>query len=289
MSSKESAQEALTKYEKEKIITSICSLFDQNQISKLLEHIRASSISEDPNSQQDVTRKASGDPTDDCKTLNEEEEEEDDAILDANVEYMKKYGFRMSWQSIERSMLKEMIDSDKNDFVILDVRTKEFDHDGGHIVGSINIPADQFQNKIHKTVVKYCTYKTVVIHCMYSQMRGPHACDMYYNALQELCKNYRNKAKEPEFQYSLRKLKKIYEQMDDVKYEQLYNQNIYLLREGFNGWINECVKNTNDLQKYVDDYDGSKWELEDDQLVHKLDWNTSDMHIHIETDNSSSD
>ena len=114
--------------------------------------------------------------------------EDDDGTLAANVEYMNKYGFRVSWQNIDRNKVKKMIDSNKNDFVIIDVRTKQFDFGGGNIKNSINIASNIFESKIHKTIMKYINYKSVIFHCMYSQMRGPTICNIYYNCLQNYVK-----------------------------------------------------------------------------------------------------
>mmetsp|Transcript_24429 Transcript_24429/g.21349 ORF Transcript_24429/g.21349 Transcript_24429/m.21349 type:complete len:135 (+) Transcript_24429:2-406(+) len=132
--------------------------------------------------------------------------------------------------------------------------------------------------------MKYIEHKSVIIHCMYSQMRGPTICNIYYNALQEICKNYKNGVEQPSF--SLAKLNKIYGKVDDKKYENLYNQNIYLLEEGFSGWLNSCVKSDSEMKKYVENFDQNAWELDDDKLVHRLDWNATDQ---ITQNDASSD
>ena len=269
------------KYDKATIVDAIGTVLSQNDIVKLMQHIEQSVDKEEEEQKNEWSQKESNnDDTDD-------EDEEEDAVLSANIEYMKKYGFRPSWQTLEQSELKKMIDSNNDDFVILDVRTPQFDYKGGKIVGAINIPSNIFDAKIHKSVIRYINYKNVIIHCMYSQMRGPTCCNYYYNALQEICSNYKNNTKQPKFQYSLQKLIKIYDEIDDNKYEKLYNQNIYLLEGGFNQWINQCIKNKKDMKKYVQDYDETLWEIEFEKLVHKLDWNTKDAITQNDASSSS--
>eukprot|EP01084_Bolivina_argentea_P317034 549616_1 len=276
MSTQNESTNPLMKYDKNIIINSIYSVFNETQIAALTNHINKSiNKTDNEYSKQDEIIENKEEEEEDKN--DEETDEDSDAILEANVAYMKKWGFRPSWQSIERSEVKKMIDLNTNDFVIIDVRTPQFDYYGGHIIESVNIPSNVFENKLPKTVMKYCGYKSVIIHCMYSQMRGPHCCNFYYNALQEICKNYKSKVETPIFQNSLHRLNKIYHKIDDIKYEQLYNQNIYLLNEGFSGWINECIKNSIQMTKYVSDYNKDSWQLDDDMLVHKLDWNTTDV------------
>ena len=100
----------------------------------------------------------------------------------------------------------------------------------------------------------------------------------------ELCKNYKNGVEQPTFQ--LEKLNKIYGTMNDSIYDKLYNQNIYLLEEGFSGWLNSCIHSAAEMGKYVENFDQNAWELDDDKLVHRLDWNATDQ---ITQNDASSD
>lgn len=282
--SNEELKAQIMNYDKETIVNSISAVLDKDKIEELIKHMDDQmNVSIFMIHQQENEILSSDEKKQETETETENENE-DDPELAANVEYMKKYGFRPSWQNIDRKQVKKMIDGNKRNYVIIDVRTKQFDYNGGNIKGSINIASNIFEMKIHKTVMKYIDYDNFIIHCMYSQMRGPTIANIYYNALQELCKNYKNGEENPTFQ--LTKLNKIYGKIDDKLYEKLYNQNIFLLEEGFSGWLNSCIHSSFDMAKYVENFDQNTWELDDDKLVHRLDWNANDQ---ITQNDASSD
>jgi len=52
--------------------------------------------------------------------------------------------------------------------VIIDVRSDDFV--GGNIPGAVNIPSSQYEEGI-KLYAE--SYSTVIVHCLYSQVRGP--------------------------------------------------------------------------------------------------------------------
>lgn len=52
-------------------------------------------------------------------------------------------------------------------FVVLDVR--EEDLIGGHIPGSVNVPAVTFQNEIMRLADQYRDMDKIILHCFHSQ------------------------------------------------------------------------------------------------------------------------
>eukprot|EP00736_Rhodelphis_marinus_P007444 Rmarinus@m.27656 len=77
-------------------------------------------------------------------------------------------------------MIRKGIDPSK--IVIIDVRDE--DYYGGNIMGSINVPSEQFETAMHKLVDQHKDADMVIFHCMQSQMRGPHCAAMMSKALQ---------------------------------------------------------------------------------------------------------
>ena len=84
------------------------------------------------------------------------------------------------------------------EYLVIDVRSDDFI--GGNIIGAINIPSNQY-NKIKLFVENK---NNIIIHCMYSSIRGP-------GVVKRLVKDYPEK-------------------------------NIILLEGGFNKYFNEVIK-----------------------------------------------
>jgi len=120
----------------------------------------------------------------------------------------------------------EQILKNFNDIIVIDVR--EGDFSGGNIKNAINLPyssfsEDSFLNKIKNT------NKKIVVHCMYSSMRGPGT---YY------------------------KLEKI---IDDSK-------ELYLLKNGFHNFINFCIKNNK--MEFIENFKKENWVLQNSKYTH---------------------
>ena len=120
----------------------------------------------------------------------------------------------------------------------------------------------------------------IVIHCMYSQSRGPMCCRWYCLAIESLLKHYKNKddddGNDDPFKQCIKQnadfeiLKTI--SLDETLFNNLLNQQVYVLKNGFRGWVNKFKDN----EKYVKDWDEQHWRLEtiggNLKLYHKNDW-----------------
>lgn len=168
------------------------------------------------------------------------------------------------------------IDDDKmNDYIVIDVRDPNLDYPGGHITGAINIYHEDFIKKLPELVDEYNMKSKIIIHCMYSQSRGPMCCKNYCLAIESLLK-YHNNNDYGEIEQCIKQnqdfeiLKSI--NLDDKLYDNLLNQQIYVLKNGFRGFVNKFRENT----KYVTDFDIKHWHYENiggaKELYHKNDW-----------------
>ncbi|CAO3676310.1 hypothetical protein G6F70_003925 [Rhizopus microsporus] len=108
------------------------------------------------------------------------------------------------------------------DYVIIDVRGD--DYIGGHIPGSVNVPAGRIHDEVNQLVEKYSQIPIIYFHCALSQVRGPKSARIYSETLQNL----------------------------GVKTD----QKVKILRYGFEGW-HLRYKLEKDL---IEDYDASVWE-----------------------------
>jgi len=72
----------------------------------------------------------------------------------------------------------------KKDYVVIDVR--DDDYAGGNIVGSINMPSENFLNGVDQLVKETKDVPLVVFHCALSQVRGPKAARIYKESRQNL-------------------------------------------------------------------------------------------------------
>eukprot|EP00486_Rosalina_sp_Unknown_P012700 CAMPEP_0201596904 /NCGR_PEP_ID=MMETSP0190_2-20130828/193500_1 /ASSEMBLY_ACC=CAM_ASM_000263 /TAXON_ID=37353 /ORGANISM="Rosalina sp." /LENGTH=102 /DNA_ID=CAMNT_0048057541 /DNA_START=27 /DNA_END=332 /DNA_ORIENTATION=+ len=102
MATEDSNKETIMKYDKETIVNSISAILDKDQIEKLIKHMDDSlnvsifMIHQQENEILSSDEKKQGTETE-TETENDNDEDSDDEALAANVEYMKKYGFRPSW------------------------------------------------------------------------------------------------------------------------------------------------------------------------------------------------
>jgi len=121
--------------------------------------------------------------------------------------------------------------------LILDVRDV-IDFPGGHIIGAINIPYSEiniikFINLIKTT---YSNIKRIILHCMYSSIRGRGT----YNRL-----------------YTYFKINMI-------------NIELFLIKDGFFNFINYIIKkDTDTIQKFIENYDKDIWILHNKKYYHK--------------------
>ncbi len=66
--------------------------------------------------------------------------------------------------------LAKLLREGAKDVIVVDVR--DLDRAGGHVKGSVNIRAAEFQANAKKYAAEW-TGRKVVFYCMYSQIRGP--------------------------------------------------------------------------------------------------------------------
>ncbi|KAH6890624.1 Rhodanese-like domain-containing protein [Thelonectria olida] len=83
---------------------------------------------------------------------------------------------RISAKSLSEKILEEQ-DAKELTYAIIDVR--DDDYIGGHIKGSLNVPAHTLDAMMATLVRKFKDKKTVVFHCALSQQRGPSAALKY--------------------------------------------------------------------------------------------------------------
>eukprot|EP01083_Nonionella_stella_P203464 742396_1 len=84
--------------------------------------------------------------------------------------------------SISMNDLMKLMKNDFDNIIIFDTRTSNNSDDdwfGGHIKGAINIPRYDFKDDLSKLHSLYKNKKYIIIHCMYSQFRGPQSTEIY--------------------------------------------------------------------------------------------------------------
>ncbi|KAJ2887807.1 Cdc25 phosphatase Ibp1 [Coemansia asiatica] len=96
------------------------------------------------------------------------------------------------------------------DYVVVDVRNE--DYRGGHIKGSINVPAHELHLKVPALAKKYEKVPLVIFHCALSQVRGPKSARIYRDAVQDAL-------------------------VTASQDSPLFDQQINVLRGGFNSWL----------------------------------------------------
>ncbi|KAJ1823110.1 Cdc25 phosphatase Ibp1 [Coemansia sp. RSA 2599] len=96
------------------------------------------------------------------------------------------------------------------DYVVIDVRDE--DYRGGHIRGSVNVPAHELSKKAPALVRKYEKVPLMIFHCALSQVRGPKSARIYGDAVQDAL-------------------------VAASRDSPLFDQEINVLRGGFNSWL----------------------------------------------------
>ena len=174
--------------------------------------------------------------------------------------------FRTQWgklQALEFASFLEQFRNGKVDgdqFQIFDVRDNLKDFKGGNIISAQNIPCDVFRENLGNLFNEYYDCQNVIIHCMYSQKRGIQCANWYQRALEELVNNFDNpNIRKP--MYS-----KQYYSLNDVKInkniiECLKRQKLFVLKGGFNEFLNQCIQNHPNL---IENFDKNVWKCDDD-------------------------
>ena len=115
--------------------------------------------------------------------------------------------------------------------LVIDVRGEDFK--GGNIINAINIPYEKFNiNNFEKIYIEN-KKKYIIIHCMYSSMRGPGI----YKLITKFLEN-----------------------------KNIDINNIFILKDGFFNFINFAIKNN--LLHIIDNYDKKYWILKNNKYTH---------------------
>lgn len=123
---------------------------------------------------------------------------------------------------------------DNNDCIIIDVRDGDFE--GGNLKTCVNIPYSQFNIDEFIKFTKSHAGRKLVMHCMYSSIRGPGCVNRVTKFIKNNITNYDK-------------------------------SNIYLLKGGFFGAINYAIDN-NKLD-YIDNFDPEYWIKQENNYCHK--------------------
>ncbi|KAJ1971624.1 Cdc25 phosphatase Ibp1 [Dimargaris xerosporica] len=122
------------------------------------------------------------------------------------------------------ALMRDESKTPKKDYLVIDVRTS--DHGGGHIPNGIHVPATEFHGFLPYLVTNYARVPLIVVHCSYSQVRGPKSARMLKEALEESAVPAAERAR------------------------------VVILRGGFSTWVQQYK---DDLM-LVQDYDHEYWE-----------------------------
>ncbi|KAJ1897351.1 Cdc25 phosphatase Ibp1 [Kickxella alabastrina] len=96
------------------------------------------------------------------------------------------------------------------DYLIVDVR--DLDYVGGHITGAINVPAHLIRGQAPVLADQYKHVPRIVFHCALSQVRGPKSARIYSECVEE--------------------------KLESAEVgDQLFEQEINILRGGFDSWL----------------------------------------------------
>ncbi|WBW70703.1 Cdc25 family phosphatase Ibp1 [Schizosaccharomyces osmophilus] len=120
---------------------------------------------------------------------------------------------------ISAESLKDLLAGGQDKISVIDVRDDDFE--GGHIPGCINIPSEQFLALVDEYVEQLLQQKDIVVHCTYSQMRGPKAARILYETLRSKAQNLWSK-----------------KELSSVEKEESFQKlpSIYILHGGFLAW-----------------------------------------------------
>ncbi|KAJ1920731.1 Cdc25 phosphatase Ibp1 [Mycoemilia scoparia] len=120
-------------------------------------------------------------------------------------------------------------------YQVVDVRDQ--DYEGGHIVGSVNLPAHTIPGTADDLVKKFHGIQKLIFHCLLCQVRGPKAARIYGDAVDRQLAKEENPESSP-----------------------LAKQEVYFLEGGFMSWLHEHKESPG----LIVDYDPEFWKDEQD-------------------------
>ncbi|KAF9129649.1 hypothetical protein BGW39_003974 [Mortierella sp. 14UC] len=141
---------------------------------------------------------------------------------------------------VDGNVVKELLEDKSKvpgkDYLIVDVR--DSDYIGGHIRGSVNIPAHELPEKIPTLIEEYKAVPQLIFHCALSQARGPKAAKRWAEALAA-----RNEAELATEAAAVEAAK-----------ESLLTQQVNILRGGFGDWQRKHKDDKNLVVEYEAEY-----------------------------------
>ncbi|KAJ2833019.1 Cdc25 phosphatase Ibp1 [Coemansia furcata] len=125
------------------------------------------------------------------------------------------------------------------DYIVIDARDTDFV--GGHIPGAVNVPAHKLDDRVGGLIDKYQGVPLVVFHCAWSQIRGPKSARKYLGAVHERLKTVPLNGP-------------------------LHNQQVKVLRGGFNSWYRQYALATPPRWELIEGYDKKEWMGQDREI-----------------------
>eukprot|EP01084_Bolivina_argentea_P157541 274519_1 len=205
---------------------------------------------------------------------------------------------------IECEKILSLLNSDVSNYVIIDVRQKNEDYIGGHIANSIRIPHMTFYWQIPFIFAQYNSKSMFILQCMYGVRRSVECMEFYAKAVAEVIANYEKTDETSYFIMYKSKIdnddsgsktkfgamndmnnsiyidkKIIYIKCTESMYNNLCNQKLYVVKDGFFGLINDPnVDKTN--TNIIAEFDEDEWQqlsiLNKTKLYHKNEFFSSD-------------
>ncbi len=205
---------------------------------------------------------------------------------------------------IQCEEILSLLNSNDSNYIIIDVRQENDDYIGGHIANSIRIPNQIFYNKIPEMMEKYNQKSIFILQCMYGARRSVECMEFYAKAISEVIANYSKKDETSYFIMYTSKVdtdniksktkfaamddmnnstyidkKTIYIKCNELMYHNLCNQKLYVVKDGFFGFINNTnVDQTN--TNIIAQFDMNEWQelsvLNETKLYHKNEFFSSD-------------
>ncbi|KAG0200668.1 hypothetical protein BGX28_006325 [Mortierella sp. GBA30] len=136
---------------------------------------------------------------------------------------------------VVKTLLEDKTKVPGKDYLIIDVR--DVDYAGGHIPGSLNIPANELPEKLPTLIEEYKQVPELYFHCALSQVRGPKAARRWSEALAER-----------EMRFTETVAAKAAEKGP-------LSQKVNILRGGFGEW----QRKYKDDKNLVEDYEAEYW------------------------------
>ncbi|KAF9136716.1 hypothetical protein BGX30_010930 [Mortierella sp. GBA39] len=142
--------------------------------------------------------------------------------------------------AVVKDILEDKSKVPGKDYLIIDVR--DSDYIGGHIRGSVNIPAHDIRENLPTLIEEYKAVPQLIFHCALSQVRGPKAANRWAEALAA-----RDDAAAADVAATERAAV-------EAANKGPLTQQVNILRGGFGEWQRQYKNDKNLVEDYVADY-----------------------------------